>query len=122
LQDEALLRFVLQQRDADIEGDGIKAAGKHDARAVQMGGFVMCLDHLAHPGRFAAQIDIARTGLHAGVDQTRSIELIGANRGQHDLGRPGERSEGRGIIVIGFDQRRIGVCGDFVAHGGKLVA
>jgi len=52
--------FSCNVSTAEIERDGIKAAGEDDARAGSFRLFVMGVDHAPHPSRFAAQINIGR--------------------------------------------------------------
>ena len=46
--------MLLQHHHAKVEGDGIKASGKHNPRARRLGGRVMLVDFLTHPCRFTA--------------------------------------------------------------------
>src|SRR5260370_31114641 len=57
---EFLARLLLQREHAEIERDGIEAAGEDNARAGPFRLFVMGVDHAPPPSRFSAQINKSR--------------------------------------------------------------
>jgi len=63
---EAFFCGLLGEPDAEIERDRVEAAGKHNARTAGLGGALILSDHLVHPGRLAAQIDIIGPRIGAG--------------------------------------------------------
>ncbi|MCY1174748.1 hypothetical protein D9M73_149590 [compost metagenome] len=78
------------------------------------------IDHVAHPGGFAAQIDISGAGLGAGGDEIAAIELVGADGGEHDLGAFAQRAQAGGVFGIGGEERGVGGRADQIAHFGQL--
>ncbi len=74
------------------------------------------VDHLAHPGRFAAEISIIGAGARAGGNEFAAVELVRADGGQHNAGAAAQRIEAARIVGIGHHQRRFGGCADQAAH------
>jgi hypothetical protein len=81
----------------------------------------MGIDHLAHPDRFAAQIEIVGAGRGAGGDQIGAVELIGPDRGQHRPGLREHRIQRRRIACISGYQRRVGRRADGVADSREFI-
>src|SRR5690606_27989349 len=48
-------RLLLQEPDAEVERDGVEAAGENDAGAAVLRLLLLFIDHPAHPRHFAAQ-------------------------------------------------------------------
>ena len=64
---------------AKIERDGVKAAREHQASAAFLCSALVLVNHLAHPGGFAAQVNIVNAGFGTGFDQFVAIQLVGAD-------------------------------------------
>ncbi len=64
----AALGFLLKKINAHIKRDRIKAAGQHNARAALFGLAIKAFNHIAHPRRLSAKIDIIRAVRDAGPD------------------------------------------------------
>ena len=118
---EAVAELLLQQEHAQVERNGVKPAREHDARAAGLGGGFVRVDHLAHPGRLAAQVHIVHAGLGAGGHQFVAIQLVGAHGGQHQARGVHQRLQAGGVAGVGHDQRGVGRGAHFVAHGGEFV-
>ena len=80
-----LLRRLLQEKYAQIKGYGVETTGKNNARAAGLRRLAVGRDHVMHPCRLAAQINIVGSGLGASAHHVSSIELIGAHRSQYHL-------------------------------------
>ena len=115
-----LLHGVLQGQHAQVEGDGVETAGEHDARAAGLGGGLMGVDHLAHPGRLATQIDIVHAGLGTGLHQRAAVKLVGADGAEHQPGAGHQRGQAGGVLAVGLHQRGVGRRADLVAHRRQL--
>ena len=76
---------LLQKVDAQIKRDGIEAAGEYDTCAAGFCRVRMSGNHLLHPGGFATQVYIVGASLGTGCDQFVAMQLVGANRGQHNM-------------------------------------
>ena len=118
---EHLLCFLLHIEHAEFERQRVEPAGKHDARAARFRRRLMLVDHLPHPDRLAAEIEIVGAGGDAGRQQFVAVELIRTDRRDHRLRLLHHRLQRRGIAGIGHDQRRIRRRADRVADGGELV-
>ena len=118
---EFLARLLLQREHAEIERDGIEAAGEDDARAGPFRLFVMGVDHAPHPSRFAAQINIGRARGRAGRHKFGTVELIRPDR-RDDHGRTlAHRTQAGRLGGIRHDQRQIVWCADVGTHLLELV-
>ena len=82
---------------------------------------LVLVDHLPHPDRLAAEIEIVGAGCDAGREQLVAVELIRADGGDDRFGLVDHRLQRGGIAGIGHDQRRIRGRADRVAHGFELV-
>jgi hypothetical protein len=91
-----------------VERDGVEPAGEDDASATRAGLRLVPVDHLSYPGWFTAQVDVAGSGGDARLDECRSIQLVGTNRGDNDSGALGHRSQAGGIVGIGDNERHLG--------------
>ena len=109
-------RMYLQHQHAEIEGDRIEARRECDPRAARLCGFMIFVDHLAHPHRFTTQVGIVGSGIDAGLYQWLTIKLVRSDGGQHHLGTLGHYLQRGRIISIGNHQRGIGRRSDQVAH------
>ena len=117
---ENLLRRLLDKEHAEFERQRIEAAGKHDARAARFRRRLMRVDHLPHPDRFAAEIEIVGARRRADRDQLRAVELIRPDRRDHRSGLIDHRFQRRGIAGVGHDQGRVGRRADRVAHRSEF--
>jgi hypothetical protein len=118
---EFLARLLLQREHAEIERDGIEAAGEDDARAGSFRLFVMGVYHAPHPSRFAAQIDIGRARGRAGRHKLGTVELIRPDR-RDDHGRTlAHRTQAGRLGGIRLNQRQIVWCTDVGTHLLELV-
>lgn len=113
-------RLLLEEPDAEIERDRVKPAGKDDARAARLRRIIMRVDHLAHPRRFAAQVDIVGAGLRTGGDELRAVQLIGADRRDDDAGARAHEFQARGVVGIGDHEGRFGGQAHLIADFGEL--
>ena len=108
---------LLQKVNAQIEGNGVKATGEHDPGATGLCLFGVSGDHLLHPGRFAAQVDVVCAGCGAGGDQVTAIELVGPDCSQHNLCPFRHGLYRRGVVGVGNNQWQFGRKAQFLAHG-----
>ena len=108
---------LLQEVHAQVEGDGIKTAGEDDTRAALLGGLAMGINHLAHPCRLTAQVDVVGAGFRADTYQVRAIQLVGANGGQHHAGALCHRAQAVGVAGVSNHQRGVGRGIDLIANG-----
>ena len=74
---------LLAEEHAEFERKRIEAAGKHDPGAAGSRGGLVGVDHLPHPDRLAAEVEIVGAGGRAGRDQLGAVELIGPDGRQH---------------------------------------
>src|SRR5215468_2832454 len=81
---ENLLRLFLTEEYAELEGQRVEAAGEHDPGAALLRICLMGVDHLPHPDRLTAEIDIIRARGRAGREQLRAVELIGTDGRYHE--------------------------------------
>ena len=118
---EALAEGLLQEEHAQVEGDRIEAAGKDDARAAGLRRGLVRVDHLAHPGRLAAQIDVVHAGFGTGGQQRAAVELVRPHGAEHQPRAPHQLRQGGGRFGVSQHQRRVGRRADLVAHRRQLV-
>ena len=118
---QQLFRGLLAKENPEFERDRIVAAGKQDAGAGVFCRGLMRIDHLAHPDRFAAEVEVVGAGGGAGCDQVRTVVLIGTDRRQHQISLVDHRRQRRWIAGVGLDQGGIGRRTDRIAHRGQLV-
>jgi len=112
---------VLQVEHAEVEGDGVEPAAEDDAGPARLRGLLVGGDHVAHPQRLAAEVDVIVTPLCAGGHEVTAVELVGPD-GADDAARPrGHGVEAGRVARIRNDQRRVRRRADLVAHGGELV-
>ena len=98
------LRLVLQVDHAQVEGDGVEAAGEDDARAAGRRRALQQRDHAGHPGRLAAQVQVVGAGVGAGRDQGLAMPLVGADGGDHRASLPHQRGHVGCVAGIGAEQ------------------
>ena len=79
------------------------------------------VDHLAHPGRFAAQVDVVHAGFGAGGQQLVAVQLVRPHRAEHQPRALYQPSQRGGRSGVGHHQRRVGRRADFLAHRCQLV-
>ncbi len=118
---EFLARLLLQREHAEIERDGIEAAGEDDARAGPFRLFVMGVDHAPHPRRFAAQIDIASAGGRAGRHKLGAVKLIRPDRRDNHGRTLAHRTQAGRLAGIRLHQNQIVWCADVGTHFLELV-
>ena len=118
---ELLLRRLLHEVNAELERNRVETAGEQDPRAARFRRRLMRVDHLAHPQRLAAEIEIVGPRGGTGRDQFRAVELIWADGRDDQPGLRDHRLQRGGIAGIGDDQRGVIGCPDRVAHRGELV-
>ena len=118
---ELLFRGFLKEPDAELERQGIVTAGEHDTRAaLACCGFVR-VDHLTHPYRLAAQIEIVGAARRAGRDQIGAVELIGSDCGEYRRGAIYHGFQRRRIAGVGRNQRQVARRADRIPHRSQLV-
>ena len=116
---EPLLRRVLHEQDAKIEGNGIETAREDQPRPALFCGRFMLRDHPCDPVRLPGEVDIVRSRPGAGGDQLVAIELIWTGSRQHhcsSLHHAGQRSV---IVGVSDDQGGVGRRADEVTDVGK---
>jgi hypothetical protein len=114
-------RFVLQEHHAQVERDRIEAAREHDSRPARLRRRGEAGNHVCHPARLAAQVDVVGAGLRAGFHQGLTVALVRADGGDHDAGLPHQRGHRRRVGRVGSEERQGGRRTDFAAHFGELV-
>src|ERR1700743_212810 len=83
---EHALGFLLHKEGAELEGHRVVTAGEHDACTAGLRrGFVLA-DHLVHPDRLAAEVEIVGARGNAGRQQLVAVPLIWADRRNDRLG------------------------------------
>jgi len=65
-------------------------------------------NHLRHPARLAAQVDVVGAGLRAGFHQGLTMALVRADGADHDARLQNQRGHRRRIGRIGGEQRQGG--------------
>jgi hypothetical protein len=93
---------------------------KPHARAAGLGCGLVRVNHLAHPGRLAAEVDIVDTRPGACRHQPAAVELVRPDRAEHQPRLRHQRRQAAGIVGVGHDERRLGGRAQFVAHGPQL--
>src|ERR1700751_262551 len=81
----------------------------------------MRIDHLPHPDRLAAEIDIVRARGRTGSDKVRTVELIRTDRRDHATGLIDHCLQRGGLAGIRNDQWRVRRCADRIADMSELV-
>jgi hypothetical protein len=111
----ALQRVVLEEAHAQVKGHRVKAARENDARTAGLCGWVVAPNHLRHPGRLAAQVDIVATGVDTGLQQRFAVQLVGAHGGDHGVGAGRQATQCGGVGRVGRQERHRTGCLDQIA-------
>ena len=74
------------QARAEFRRYGVKAAKRDDACALVPRDGIVAVDHVAHPGRLAGDVDIVGAMAHAGRHQLAAIQRKWPRRAQHHAG------------------------------------
>ncbi len=98
----------LQDREqcAQVVRNRVKPAGVNEPRSAALGFGVIAEPHAIHELGLAGQIDVVSTGRRAGGDDRLSICDVGADRGDHDLGRCRPSPAAPRGRRVGLDQRQ----------------
>ena len=114
--------FLLEEVHADVHRDRIETAAVHDAGARFLRAFVVRVDHLANPLRFASQVAIVGGMFHARGHEVRAVQRIRPDGREHDARARGEFAQRVGVRAVGYDDRQV-LCrwSQFAAHAAKLL-
>jgi len=81
----------------------------------------MGIDHLAHPERLAAEVEIVGAISHTGRKQLGAVKLIRTDGRDHGPGLVDHGFQRRGIAGVCNNQRCVGGRADGIAHRSELV-
>nr|WP_263639391.1 hypothetical protein [Klenkia terrae] len=94
-----------QLGDGEVRGDGVEAAGVHDAGAGLPGGRVGGVDRVPDEEHLAGQVGVVRAGPGAGLDQRQAVAGVGADGGDDGTGAGRELGQRRGVGRVGGEHR-----------------